>query len=134
MTSIKRRGRPIRRARASEAPTDLSSVRSNDDHENPLGSNKPRPSKTPSGSGSPKALLDSLRLHFPMILILIVLANGTWIKSFRHSFRSFQRMNLDLGTSKRPRPQMFTAVSPTWNVTTSANNVKTTLPSVESLD
>ena len=48
MTSIRGRGRLAHRVGASEALTSLSSVRSNNDHEDPLGSNKPGPPKAPS--------------------------------------------------------------------------------------
>ena len=53
MTSVRERGCLAYRAQASEAFTDPSSIRSNNDHKNSLGSNKPRPSeaspKAPSG-------------------------------------------------------------------------------------
>ncbi len=48
MTSVRGRGRPVRRGQASKAPTGPFS--SNGDHENPLGSNESGPSKAPAGS------------------------------------------------------------------------------------
>ncbi len=53
MTSVRGRGRPARRGQASEAPTSPPS--SNGDHEDPLGSNEPGPSKAPVGSEAPEA-------------------------------------------------------------------------------
>ncbi len=53
MTSVRGQGRPVRRGQASEVPT--GPPLSNGDHENPLGSNKPGPSKAPAGSEAPEA-------------------------------------------------------------------------------
>ncbi len=51
MTSVRRQGRPIQRGQVFKALTDLLS--SNGDHEKPLGSNEPGPSKAPAGSKAP---------------------------------------------------------------------------------
>ncbi len=48
MTSVRRRGRPVRRSQAFEAPTGPPS--SNEDHKDPLGSNELGPSKAPARS------------------------------------------------------------------------------------
>ncbi len=53
MTSVKRRGRPVHKGQASEAPT--GPLLSNGDHEDPLGSNEPGSSKAPTGSEAPEA-------------------------------------------------------------------------------
>ncbi len=53
MTSVRGRGRPVRRGQAFEAPTGAPS--SNGNHENPLGSNEPGPSEAPAGSEAPEA-------------------------------------------------------------------------------
>ena len=55
MTSIREQGRPTHRARASKAPTDPSSVRSDNNYKGSLKLNKPRPPKAFSRSRSPKA-------------------------------------------------------------------------------
>ena len=47
MTLVRGQNRLAHRPRASEAPTGLSSIRSNNDHKDPLGSNKPGPPKAP---------------------------------------------------------------------------------------
>ena len=62
MTSVRRQGCPTHRGQASKAPTNLSSVKSNNNHKNPLGSNKPGPFKALPGSfeahsGPPQTLL-----------------------------------------------------------------------------
>ena len=54
ITSVRGRGRLARRAQASKAPTGPSFVRSNNDHKDPLWSNKPGPFKAFSESGLPK--------------------------------------------------------------------------------
>ncbi len=51
MTSVRGRGRPIRRGQAFKAPTGLPS--SNGDHEDPLGSNKSGSSEAPTGFEAP---------------------------------------------------------------------------------
>ncbi len=53
MTSVRGRGRPVRRGQASEALTSPPS--SNGDYEDPLGSNKPGLSEAPTGSEAPEA-------------------------------------------------------------------------------
>ena len=73
-------------------------------------------------------LLDLFRLHLPMILTLIAIANKTLIELFRRSFRPSQRVDPDLKRSSRPKPRTSTVVGPTWSATTLASNVKTILP------
>ncbi len=53
MTSVRGRGRPVRRGPASEAPTGPPS--SNGDYEDPLGSNEPGPSEALNGSEASEA-------------------------------------------------------------------------------
>ncbi len=51
MTSVRGRGQPARRGQISETLT--GPLSSNEDHEDPQGSNKPGPSQTPTGSKVP---------------------------------------------------------------------------------
>ncbi len=51
MTSVRQRGRLVRRGQAFEAPT--GPLSSNGDHEDPLGSNESGPSEAPAGSKAP---------------------------------------------------------------------------------
>ncbi len=51
MTSVRGRGRPVRRGQASKAPTSPPSP--NGDHEDPLGSNESGPSEAPPSSKAP---------------------------------------------------------------------------------
>ncbi len=53
MTSVRGRGRPVRRGQASKAP--IGPLSSNGDHEDPLKSNTPGLSKAPAGSEAPEA-------------------------------------------------------------------------------
>ena len=49
MTSVQRKGHFAQKSRAFQAPSSPSSHKSDrSDYENPLGSNKPKPSKTPT--------------------------------------------------------------------------------------
>ena len=113
MTSVRGQDCPPHRAQASEAFTDLSSVKSNDDHKDPLESNKPGLLKAPSGSEALKAPFRPPQVPPPMILTLIHSANGTYIELFRRSSRPPQRMDLDLRTSSRLKSWISIAVDPT---------------------
>ncbi len=130
MTSVRRRGRLVRRSQASEAPT--GPLSSNGDHKDPLESNKSGPSEASAGSEAPAGPLEAPPgppqappFPLPRILALIATANRTWIELSRHFSRT---QKIDLETNPRPRPRTSTAVGPTWNATTSTSNVRTILP------
>ncbi len=133
MTSVRGRGRTVRRGQASKAPT--GPLSSNGDHENPLGQMNQAPPRLLLDPKPLKPVRDLLKLlpdplRFPLfplprILALIATANRTWIESSRHFSRT---QRVDLETSSRPRPRTSTALDPTWNAITCVCNVRTILP------
>ncbi len=67
MTSVRGRGQLVQKGQAFKAPIVLLSSNKSDDrdHKDPLGLNKPRPSKTPTGHKAPAGPKTSARPKAP---------------------------------------------------------------------
>ena len=132
MISVRRQGRPTHRARASEAPIDQSSVRSNKDHKVHLGSNKSRPLKPlfepPEASSWHSSTL------FPYDPNTNCFNSWNLNRIIQTFLQASSKDRSVSENSSRPKPQTSTLVNPIWNIPTYASNLKIILPLVEPLD